>query len=550
MRREVFISHSSADWAAADQIRAHLEQAGVSCWIAPRDIPPGSEWADAIMAGIAEVRLMVLVHSAETSRSPMVRREVNVALSGATPIMPVRVDDALPQEGLQFYLSSTHWLDAFPAPLEPHLPRITAAAAEMLGRPAAASATPRPGVLRAPPGISFEDRPAVAVLPFRDYRAAGTQDYLAESLTEDLIAAISAWRIFPVIARDSVFALRDNTTDLRLIGRLLNARYLISGSIRRAADQVRVTIELADAETGDAVLSRRFDRRADDPLRLIDEIVLSIGGLLSPELWKRERERAVLRPRASPTAHELVMRGLAERRRNTPEALATAEALFAEALTVDSNDAPALAALSISRNFAAIRRWTDDVPASFRESFDYARRALAADPLNSQCHFAVGLGLMNKGQREEAVAALREAISLNPSYAAARANLGQLFNYLNRPDEALPELELALRLSPQDPYRYQWFPYVAASHYLAGRYADCLTASDEALAANPEYPLATRYRIAALGQLGRIDEAAALLPELRRIDRDFANLEAMTRRLFVPAAADHILEGFRKAGFT
>src|SRR5271166_3092451 len=132
MTRQVFISHAAADRDVADAIRAALEAQGLSCWIAPRDIPPGAEWAAAIMAGIAEARVVVLVHSAASSTSKMVLREVNVAVDSRKPVVPVRIDATAPQDGMQFYLGSTHWLDASAGPLPEQLPRIVAAVAEQL----------------------------------------------------------------------------------------------------------------------------------------------------------------------------------------------------------------------------------------------------------------------------------------------------------------------------------------------------------------------------------------------------------------------------------
>lgn len=156
---------------------------------------------------------------------------------------------------------------------------------------------------------------------------------------------------------------------------------------------------------------------------------------------------------------------------------------------------------------------------------------------------------MNERRMPEAIAELREAIRLNPSHAFAHANLGQVFNYLNQPDDGLAEVELALRLNPHDPRRFMWLPYLAASHYLAGRNKECLAVCEQALVANPGYPLAVRYMVAALGQLGLAAQAQPLLPLLRKIDGGYAGTETMWRRLFVPEAADHLLEGCRRAGF-
>ena len=157
---------------------------------------------------------------------------------------------------------------------------------------------------------------------------------------------------------------------------------------------------------------------------------------------------------------------------------------------------------------------------------------------------------MNVRRLPEAIKELREAVRLNPSHAFAHANLGQVFNYLNRPEEGLPQVELALRLNPHDPRRFMWLPYLATSHYLSRRYKACLEASEQALLANPEYPHAVRYMVAALGQLGRVAEARPLLSLLRRYDGDLAGLEALTRNYFQQEAADHLLDGFRRAGFT
>jgi tetratricopeptide (TPR) repeat protein len=178
-----------------------------------------------------------------------------------------------------------------------------------------------------------------------------------------------------------------------------------------------------------------------------------------------------------------------------------------------------------------------------------ARRAVADDPRDPHAHFAMGVACMNAKRLPEAIAELREAIRLNPSHAFAHANLGQVFNYLNRPEEGLPQVELALRLNPHDPRRFMWLPYVAASHYLAGRYKECLAACEQALLANPGHPLAVRYMVAALGQLGRVAEARPLLALLRRYDGDFAGVEALARHFFVPEAVEHLLDGVRRAGF-
>lgn len=534
---DVFISHARADRAPAEAILAACEARGLSCWIAPRDIVPGTTWADAIVHGIAEASVVVLVHSEATNASPMVLREIDAAAAARKPILPVRIDAALPKQGLAFYLSATHWFDA-PAPLEAHLPRLVETIGGLLRPVVAHEVTLFP---------EFGGQAAIAVLPFRSHEDDAP---FADGLTEELINALSRWRSFPVIARNSVFAWRGRDQDVRLVGRELGARYIVSGSVRRHGEQVRVSLDLVDVETGENLLSESHEHAGADPQAMQDELVVAIAGVLAPEVLKLERERAVQRPPAVPGVYDLYERGMWHRYRNTREDLAAAEALFRQALALDPHYARATAALSLCRNFAAISRWVTDVAAAHNESLELARQAVADDPRDPHAHFALGVACMNTRRRVEAMDELREAIRLSPSHSFAHANLGQILNYLDRPDEALPQIELALRLNPHDPRRFMWLPYLAASHYLAGDYRRCLAACEQALIANPEYPHAIRYMVAALGWLGRIEEASRLLPLIRRLDRGLAGSEAVCRNVFVPAAADRIVEGWRLAGLS
>jgi TolB-like protein/class 3 adenylate cyclase/Tfp pilus assembly protein PilF len=393
----------------------------------------------------------------------------------------------------------------------------------------------------------FGEAPAIAVLPLR-CQVADDEPFV-DALTEELINALSRWRRFPVIARNSVFAFRGRDLDVRVIGAELGAQYIVSGSVRRHNEQARVTLDLVDVESGKNLLSERYERTSADPFALQDELVRAIAGVLVPEVLKLELERAVERPANAPGLYGLYARALWHRRRLTREDLATAESLLRQVLEVDAHYARASAALAMCLNFKAISRWAPDVQATHTESLTLARRALRDDPLNPHAHFAVGVACMNVKRIREAMTELREATRLNPSHAAAHANLGQVLNYFDQPDEGLSEVELALRLNPYDPARFMWLPYVAASHYLAGRYWECLEACDQARVANPDYPHAVRYMLAALGQLNRQTEASQLLPLIRQFDENLAGAEKLCRSLFVPRAADRIVEGWRLAGF-
>ena len=159
MARSVFVSYSLPDRECAFELVARLEARGISVWIAPRDISPAADWAEEIIEAISGARLMVLVFSAHSNASPQVRREVERAVHKQLPVLPFRIEDIAPSRSLEYFLSSQHWLDAFPPPLEPHYHRLCAHVAALLER------RRRQPALRRPPRARGAHRTAPAAVP-------------------------------------------------------------------------------------------------------------------------------------------------------------------------------------------------------------------------------------------------------------------------------------------------------------------------------------------------------------------------------------------------
>ncbi len=396
----------------------------------------------------------------------------------------------------------------------------------------------------------FGERPAIAVLPFRTEGGDAEQSHLADGITEDVITALSRWRSFPVISRASVFAFKGKDLEPAFVGQQLGARYLTDSTLRRRGSRLRATVHLTDAETGENLLAEQFDYDISDVFEMQDEIVRTIVGAIEPELLRHERERVMREPMRNPTAYEMLQRGLWHHYRYTPDDNAKARQFFREVLALDPGNSQAAAALSLTLGYAAQARFESDQKTVFQEARELARRAVDADSRSPQARFAFGNTLFHTGMIVQAARELQEATRLNPSHAAAHANLGFVYNYLDRPDEALVAIELAMRLSPHDPRRFIWLPALAGSNYLAGNYTAALSAGHEALAANASYLPVVRYIVAALGRLGRPDGAKAVMPLLLKLDGDLAGTEAHLGGYFVPAAVARITEGLRLAGFT
>ena len=194
--------------------------------------------------------------------------------------------------------------------------------------------------------------------------------------------------------------------------------------------------------------------------------------------------------------------------------------------------------------------WSDDADALFGEAYDLAQQAVNLDSRYPNAHFALGLACMWTHRRERGIAAFEEAIKLNPSFAAAHVLLGQMYLYAGRREEAIERAEKGIRLSPTDPRLFIWLPALAGAHYQMRHYAEAVEAGRRSWSLNRNWPTGLRYVVAGLAQLGRIEEAQSALGDLKLMDANLEFTASMFRRTWPdPADVDHILDGFRKAGF-
>ena len=403
-----------------------------------------------------------------------------------------------------------------------------------------------PRVAAAPvPG--FGERPAIAVMPFRV--ADQTDEPFADGLAEDLITAIARWRSFPVLSRSSSFSLRNKGADAREVGRTLGARYVHEGTVRRSGERVRVSADLVDADTGETLVAERFEGVAQDALQLQEGLARGIVARLEPELVRHEGERARRVPPPQASTYELYQRGLWHHYRYTRADNEIAREIFRRTLEIEPDYPRAAASLTLALTHAAWCDWTDKQPAQ-AEALALGQRAVQLDPTDPMTQYALGTTLNHLGRALDSLARLRECVHLNPSHAAGHAMMAFGYNYLDCPEKAFPHVNVALRLSPHDPRRFLWLPALAGAHYLSGDYRAALAVAQEALAADPKYLVITRWLVASMGQLGRTNEAAVVLPLLHQLDPDLAASERKwARLLFVPSAAERLLDGLRKAGF-
>ena len=397
---------------------------------------------------------------------------------------------------------------------------------------------------------AFDDRGAIAVLPFANFGGDPEQEFFADGITEDIISMLAGWRAFPVIARHSTFTYKGQTVDIKKVGRELGARYVLEGSVRKSGRRVRVTAQLIQADTGHHIIAERYDRDLTDLFTLQDEIVTTIGGAIEPELLKFERDRIADRPQRNEDAYELYQRGVWHHYRHSKADNAEAQAFFRRALAIDPQYPQAAAALALAVLNAAYFGWAADVESSYAEAFDLAQRAVAFDPRYPNAHFALGAVCMWTRRTDRAIAAFREAINLNPSFSAAHVLLGQMYVLRGDPAEAIAFAEKGIQLSPRDPRLFFWLPALAGAHYHLRHYEEAIEIGGRAWALKRDWPSGLRYVVAGLGQLGRIEEAQPALAELKTLYTSLAFAEGILTRIYSNRAdVDHLLDGLRKAGF-
>jgi TolB-like protein/class 3 adenylate cyclase len=396
----------------------------------------------------------------------------------------------------------------------------------------------------------FDNRHAIAVLPFTNFSGDPEQEFFADGITEDVISLLAGWRAFPVIARASTFVYKGQIVDIKKVGEELGVRYVLEGSVRKSGRRVRVTAQLIRADNNHHIMAERYDRNLSDLFELQDEIVTTIAGAIEPELLKFERERIVERAETNADAYQFYQRGMWHHYRHSKADNIEAQTYFRRALEIDPQYPQATAALSIAVLNPAYLGWTDDIERNYAEAYDLALRAVDLDARYPNAHFALGVTCMYTHRSNRAMVEMRQAIELNPSFAAAQAILGHMLTYAGQPEETIALVEKALRLSPNDPRLFIWLPALAAAHYQLRHYEQAVEIGRRSWTLNRNWPVGLRYVVAGLAQLGRLDEACAALADLKKLDADLAAFERVARRVFQDEApVEHILDGLRKAGF-
>ena len=369
------------------------------------------------------------------------------------------------------------------------------------------------------------------------------QEYFADGMVEEIITALSCIRWLFVIARNSTFTYKGRAVDVKQIGRELGVRYVLEGSVHKAGGRVRITAQLIDALSGAHLWADRFDGSLEDIFDLQDKVATSAAGITEPALQAAETARSSGRPTSDLTAYDLYLRAdamILPSATQIPKALR----LLEQAIRRDPNYGPALglAARCCLRLVADGR--SGDPEAESRKGIDFARRALrvADDDPNALADAATVLAYF--GEDIDAMMALVDrALALNPSFARGWYSSGVLRRWAGQPEVAVEHVETALRLSPRARVGTS-LATLGSAYFISRRFDEAVRKLVLAIQEDPSFPDSYRYLAVCYAHMGRLDEARAILQQLKGISSVVAPRSTMFQN---PEHRELFLSGVRLA---
>ena len=401
--------------------------------------------------------------------------------------------------------------------------------------------------LRASPAPTLPDKPSIAVLPFSNLGGDKDQDYFIDGMVDEIIAGLSRINWLFVIARNSTFAYKGRTVDVRQVSRELGVRYVLEGSVRKVQGRVRTTGQLIDASSGAHVWAERYERSSDDVFALQDEIALSVVGAIAPSLRRAEVNRVKRKRPDSLDAYDLVLRAQPDVDSGMPEQVKRALPLLERSIALEPGYALAHGNAAMCHHCLFLRAGLEE--ANRAASIRHARSALVHGQDDALALTLAGFSIgMDGHDRAAAFTALEAALAISPSSALTYILGSVILGWAGQAERAIEWSERGMRLSPFDPWAFAAFDAQAMSHFHRGRYDEACHAAYRSVQANPAHSITYVQLAAALARLGRLEEARAaaarvleLHPEFR-YGRQFAGVNCS------PALAAALGDALRSAG--
>jgi TolB-like protein/class 3 adenylate cyclase len=403
--------------------------------------------------------------------------------------------------------------------------------------------------------LTLPDKPSIAVLPFENMSGDPEQAYFVDGLVEDIITGLSRFKSLFVIARNSTFAYKGKSPDIRQVGRELGVRYVLEGSVRKVGNRIRISGQLIDAATGTHLWADRFDGALEDVFELQDRVTANVVGIIAPRVEQAEIERVRTKPAGNLAAYDLVLRAMALARTLRRPEMEQALSLLRQAVQIDPSYARGMAVLSLCCWLFITQGFGHRDNPLVADMNELAQRALALDPADSGvvAIAAIILGLPGDDM-ETGLALVEKAIGLNRNNADAFRFGAGLYAYKGEVDRAVEHQQQVERLNPLDA---SWSGSVAypIAYFGVGDHEKVVDWTTRILRERPNSAGALRYRAASLALLGRTDEARQVIARLLEHAPGYTVSEVRRHHEFdlnspfkKPGVAESLYRGLRLAG--
>lgn len=390
----------------------------------------------------------------------------------------------------------------------------------------------------------------LTVLPFQSMGDSENLSAFSVALHEDVLTGLTRFRWLDVIAQVAGQSGDHNTAGLRQTALDQGILFAVEGSVRQIGQQVRVTAQLIDLSSGKYVWVKRYDYSSDDLFEVLDEVSTTIAASVESELVSYEGEKARSKSDGPLSAWDCYHLGLATQYEFSTEGNSRAQALFKRAISLDPSFANAYARLSYVMVLSTVYFDADITDGLLEEALELAHKATRLDDQDAVGWFALGRAYLALGDYQRSIEALNVALRLNPGLAQAYCGLGDALAYSGRSDEAMPNFDEAIKLSPQDPHRWAFMMYGAVASIFAGDYEKAIEWATLSTRIPNSHYWANAALVSALGLQGKADEAKAAAKELTALKPDL-DCNFVREKLFYirdEKQIDRYIEGLKVAG--
>jgi adenylate cyclase len=510
---DVFVSYKRENLAAVGRLVAALRAEGVGVWW-DQDIAPNAAWEATIEAALAAAKLVIVAWSPAAVASENVKAEARWARQQGR-LLQVFVEACAPplffgeRQGVDLKGWSGGATDlGFRAVLE--------AVRSGLSQPPAPSsddAAAPPVVADPPPPLP--SKPSIAVLPFANLSGDPEQEYFADGMVEEIANALSRIKSIFVIAGSSTLSFRGKDVSAQEIARLLGVRFVLEGSVRKAANRVRIAVRLIDAAGGAQIWSERFEDTLEDVFALQDKVALATAGQIGPTVQEAEIRRASAPTTTSVGSYDLYLRAYPLLRAYTKTSVLEALDLLDRAIALDPDHGMALSHAMLCEYLISLYGWSAEPELSRRKAIDLAHRALnvARDDAHVISLAAVVVGIL-EADWDTAFALVDRAVALNPGSATAWLASSQVRLRTGLADLAAEHIETAIRLDPLGPDRPAYTMLLGAARFCQKRFGEAAALEKQA-GQQSEGPMIRAVLAASYGHLGRLTEAQEALAAYR-----------------------------------